>query len=87
VTFYNKKNKEIKLEDVIKMEKKGKLDHYVFISNFSSSGNLYTFYVPYDLSYVKFLETEDNKNYMFYFKVVDIEQNAPELPTINKTLR
>ena len=81
-TFYTKKDKEIKEKDVNKMVEKGKVDHYILASNFSSNGNAYIFYIPFDLSYVQFIETEHNKNYMFYFDVTKLNQDVPQLPTM-----
>lgn len=87
VTYFTSKDKEIKPEDVDKMIEKNKLDHYVFVSEFSSNDNLYKFNVPYDKKHVEFIETEDNRNYKYSFDVVDVKFVAPELPTMNKINR
>jgi hypothetical protein len=84
VTCYTERDNVIKPEDVEKMLKKGKLDHYIFISTTSSNGNLYKIVVPYDKKYVEFTETENNINYKYSFDVAEVRYVAPQLPTMNK---
>jgi hypothetical protein len=79
VMFYTKKNKEINKDKVAKMLKKNKVDHYIFQSIQTTNGNIYTIYLPFNLSYVKYLETENGRNYMYYFKVTDTYNGPPKI--------
>jgi hypothetical protein len=79
VSFYTKKNKVIKQEDIDEMLDKKKVSYYIFESIETIDGNSYTIYLPYDLSYVKYIETENNVNYMYKFKVNCSYNGLPEI--------
>jgi hypothetical protein len=49
------------------------------MSSNTTNGNVYQFYFPYDLSFVKVMETENNKNFLFKLKINNMYNGAPEI--------